>query len=444
MRPSRGGKGKSEDLVGYSPDILKDEEKLDDAQKALMELIQTGEYRELLLQMKNEPAMAAEMEKSLASSGMSWEDLQTSLDLMAEGKGPSLPGSAPFPVGSKPSASGSKGVKAAPSSAKPSAPPGSIVVAPIPAFVVKSVNKIATKTYPEGIKVFINFCHSPDMFAPPPLSEPIQSIVDKEVDFEYRVPIAVGAPRAGLDKAGKACIEIDACLNSSVLDLAENDLDYQSFLIELVAENVEEQIGLALSRDFSMPKMKAKGVIGKISVRPPVNYSKSPPAAAKKGASAVGSMANAPKPSTTITSNPSSMSGPRIVELEDDVTIVPKPAPSAPPPKSILKPTVSPAEGQKPSPISAAPTVAPAKAAKPGVAETVMERTVPKAAISEIVTERAPPAPSVKSQAKSAPAKPPVVQASKEPKYSVRVTGAAPARKLELEIELPDMVGSFI
>lgn len=243
------------DNIGFSQDDFD----RDDAADALREMLVSGEYAEMFQSLKNDPELAKEMEKSLSASGMSWDDLKDSLDQMAKTGGPPPQGSAGRAGSSagmqgsgsaKPSAGTSKGTVPKPTSSRP---PGSIVVAPIPALVVKSVNNIATKKYAAGVKVFINLCHSPEMFAPPPLgSMPIEEVLKKPEDFDYRVPIAVGIPRAGLDKAGKSCVEIDACLHSSVIEMAEKDLEYQTFLVELVAEMVEEQLGLALSRGKSL------------------------------------------------------------------------------------------------------------------------------------------------------------------------------------------------
>ncbi|KAI9015544.1 hypothetical protein DFJ74DRAFT_680561 [Hyaloraphidium curvatum] len=243
-------------------------------------------------------------------------------------------------------------------------------------------------------------------------------------------------------------------MHSSVVELAEKDVEYQAFLSEIVVENVEEQHGLALSRDFAFPKMRAKGVVGKITVAPP---SSSKPASKP-----------APKPSPA-----SPPSGPRIVELEDDEP--PKTAKGKEPaqPKSILKPTAPPPPADKGEP--AREKVAEKQpAAKPAVAEKIAEREPPKAvagtirereapkAVAETIREREPPRPALDRAGE--PERPPTAPiaatrppppanginghagppaeaapAPEEPRHIVRVTGTAPKRMVAVEIELPGM-----
>ncbi|KAJ3299652.1 PIH1 domain-containing protein 1 [Borealophlyctis nickersoniae] len=143
-------------------------------------------------------------------------------------------------------------------------------IEPEAGFVVKTHNVTKVEDYPAGLKVFVNVCHSPHVPAPPLASkEEIQRALKAEDNATYRVPLSLNPPRPDRDKAGKACIVFDACINTDPLRKSSDDEDFKIFLIELALQWIEEKYKLELSRDFTLPKMKSKGKLSKHVIRRP-------------------------------------------------------------------------------------------------------------------------------------------------------------------------------
>ncbi|KAL6631951.1 PIH1-domain-containing protein [Neocallimastix sp. 'constans'] len=143
-------------------------------------------------------------------------------------------------------------------------------VQPEPGFVIKTHNKKNVEGFTEGLKIFINICHSGKVPAPPlATDEEIRKAIEADDNATYKVPLSLSVPRTDLDKAGKTCIVFDACVNTNAIIKATKDGDYKLFLIELALEWVEEQYKLELSREFSLPKMRAKGKLVKHFIRRP-------------------------------------------------------------------------------------------------------------------------------------------------------------------------------
>ncbi|KAG4094815.1 PIH1-domain-containing protein [Neocallimastix lanati (nom. inval.)] len=143
-------------------------------------------------------------------------------------------------------------------------------IEPEPGFVVKTHNKKAIEGFTEGLKVFINICHNGKV-PPPPIAtdEEIRKAVEAEDNTVYKVPLSLSTPRTDLDKSGKTCIVFDACVNTNPIIKATKDYDFKLFLIELALEWVEEKYKLELSREFTLPKMRAKGKLVKHFIRRP-------------------------------------------------------------------------------------------------------------------------------------------------------------------------------
>jgi len=143
-------------------------------------------------------------------------------------------------------------------------------IEPEPGFVIKTHNKKTVEGYSEGLKVFINICHNGKV-PPPPIAtdEEIRKAIEAEDNSSYKVPLSLSVPRTDLDKAGKTCIVFDACVNTNTIVKATKDYDYKLFLIELAIEWVEEKYKLELSRELSLPKMRAKGKLVKHYIRRP-------------------------------------------------------------------------------------------------------------------------------------------------------------------------------
>ncbi|KAJ3170169.1 PIH1 domain-containing protein 1 [Geranomyces variabilis] len=139
---------------------------------------------------------------------------------------------------------------------------------PEPGFVVKTQNLETVGDWPVGLKVFINVCHSPHVPAPPlATDDEIRAALNAEDHAAYKVPLSLSSPKADRDKSGKTCLVFDACVHTGPLEKAMADFDFKLFLIILSLEWVEEKHKLKLSREFSLPKLKAKGRLSKHIIR---------------------------------------------------------------------------------------------------------------------------------------------------------------------------------
>jgi len=143
-------------------------------------------------------------------------------------------------------------------------------IEPEPGFVIKTHNMKTVEGFTEGLKIFINICHNGKV-PPPPIAtdEEIRKAIEAEDNTKYKVPLSLSTPRTDLDKSGKTCIVFDACVNTNPIIKATKDFDYKLFLIELAIEWVEEKYKLQLSREFTLPKMRAKGKLVKHFIRRP-------------------------------------------------------------------------------------------------------------------------------------------------------------------------------
>ncbi|EMR09646.1 hypothetical protein PNEG_02229 [Pneumocystis murina B123] len=134
-----------------------------------------------------------------------------------------------------------------------------IYVLPLPGFVVKTIqtgdNK---KRFPQGTKVFLNICHSD--YVTPPKDKAGYDIIPKIMrGWHWEIPVVISIERWDADKAGRKCLVIDCCCNTSVMELCKEDSNVRLFFIETCLELVEDKTGMILSREYVIPKMKAKG-----------------------------------------------------------------------------------------------------------------------------------------------------------------------------------------
>ncbi|KXS18870.1 PIH1-domain-containing protein [Gonapodya prolifera JEL478] len=166
-----------------------------------------------------------------------------------------------------------------------------IEVMPKPAFVVKTHLTQKTDTYPKDLKLFINLCQSPEIPAPAPLSsEEFEIAYAQEDEEKLKVPISLNELKPDVDKAGRTCIVIDACVHSSAASRCEDFREYRDFLVRLVISHVENRCGVKLSRDYVLPKLRSKGTLRPHLVarprRPVIEESSpSPPATSASNAS---------------------------------------------------------------------------------------------------------------------------------------------------------------
>ncbi|CAO3617049.1 unnamed protein product [Mucor hiemalis] len=131
-------------------------------------------------------------------------------------------------------------------------------VQPQAGFVCKThVVSTKNKKYPVGTMVFINICFASAIPAPPLTSEfEIQKALNAEPNSTYKIPLSMGVERNDGDK-----LIMDACIHTQAYLRCEKDLDYRLYILELAMEYVEEICSIHLSREFTMPSIKSKGII---------------------------------------------------------------------------------------------------------------------------------------------------------------------------------------
>ncbi|KAI8990150.1 pre-RNA processing PIH1/Nop17-domain-containing protein [Pilobolus umbonatus] len=133
-----------------------------------------------------------------------------------------------------------------------------VTVQPEAGYVCKTNVISSSSRYMVGTIVYINVCYASAIPAPSIASEKeIQQALNAEPDATYRVPLSMGRERS----EGKACLIMDACINTQPFLRSEKDLDYRLYILELAMEYVEQIVSVTLSREFTMPSIKSKGII---------------------------------------------------------------------------------------------------------------------------------------------------------------------------------------
>ncbi|KAG4301031.1 hypothetical protein PCANB_002751 [Pneumocystis canis] len=134
-----------------------------------------------------------------------------------------------------------------------------IHISPLPGFVVKTIQiNNQKKRVPQGTKVFLNLCHSEDVTPP---KDGVGNDIGLKImkGWHWEIPVILSLERWDVDKAGKKCLVIDCCCNTSVMKLCKEDINIRLFFIETCLELIEDKTGMILSREYTIPKMKAKG-----------------------------------------------------------------------------------------------------------------------------------------------------------------------------------------
>ncbi|KAG5439639.1 hypothetical protein PCK2_000773 [Pneumocystis canis] len=134
-----------------------------------------------------------------------------------------------------------------------------IHISPLPGFVVKTIQTSnQKKRVPQGTKVFLNLCHSEDVI--PPKDGVGNDIVPKIMKgWHWEIPVIISSERWDVDKAGRKCLVIDCCCNTSVMKLCKEDINIRLFFIETCLELIEDKTEMILSREYTIPKMRSKG-----------------------------------------------------------------------------------------------------------------------------------------------------------------------------------------
>ncbi|KAJ3127593.1 hypothetical protein HK101_005548 [Irineochytrium annulatum] len=85
----------------------------------------------------------------------------------------------------------------------PPLPPGMIRITPLPGMVIKTHLTTKVDSWPAGMKVFVNLCHSEKVQepSPPDMDKKDMERAIKEGDsMAYRVPLSLAGPRTDRDK----------------------------------------------------------------------------------------------------------------------------------------------------------------------------------------------------------------------------------------------------
>eukprot|EP00753_Platysulcus_tardus_P005828 PLAT13716.1.p1 GENE.PLAT13716.1~~PLAT13716.1.p1 ORF type:complete len:492 (+),score=160.51 PLAT13716.1:99-1478(+) len=124
-------------------------------------------------------------------------------------------------------------------------------VTPKPGFVIKTVDD-------SGLKTFINICVSSKVRKP---STTIRKGPDGEDQEGLSVPLSVGPPRPGEDKAGKACVVYDVIVSPTVVKQSKQDKTggYRHWIVEIALNYVGEKYSVTLDPRYKLPKMRYKG-----------------------------------------------------------------------------------------------------------------------------------------------------------------------------------------
>ncbi|KAJ3027054.1 UNVERIFIED_CONTAM: hypothetical protein HDU68_004590 [Siphonaria sp. JEL0065] len=141
-------------------------------------------------------------------------------------------------------------------------------IRPSPGFVIKTHLAARKEDWPEGMKVFINLCHSADIPPPPTMDyEEVARAMLESDNVSFKVPLSLSAPRTDKDKAGKLCLVFDAACNTTPFEHCTKDASFHAFIVTLCCEWIESKHELQLSRDVSFPKLKSKGEISIHTIR---------------------------------------------------------------------------------------------------------------------------------------------------------------------------------
>lgn len=138
-----------------------------------------------------------------------------------------------------------------------------ITLEPSAGFVVKT-QIVSGKR--QGLKTFVNVCS--DSRVPEPADGYGPEILEKvQRGEDYVVPIVMSTQREDVDKAGRSCVVWDCCMHPKVIVECIQNAGLRLLVIETCLELIESSSGLELSREYSLPKMLAKGTLERTLVR---------------------------------------------------------------------------------------------------------------------------------------------------------------------------------
>ncbi|KAJ1547076.1 PIH1 domain-containing protein 1 [Cladochytrium tenue] len=145
---------------------------------------------------------------------------------------------------------------------------GMVEIQPQAGLVLKTRLAAAYGSWPAGIKVFVNVCHSSEVPAPPTTDyEEVARLVAQGDSTGFKVPLSLAGPRPDCDKEGSVCLVFEACINTAPFEMMKKNEHFHALIVQICFEWLEEKHKIELERSYTVPKMKSKGPLSKHSVR---------------------------------------------------------------------------------------------------------------------------------------------------------------------------------
>jgi hypothetical protein len=134
-----------------------------------------------------------------------------------------------------------------------------VALEPREGFVVKTrvVDCANHDAHPIATKVFINVCHAEQVPAPVEFDPAV--VFPLIINNQWEIPIITLCEKRSTDKKGQPLLVYDCCINSRCMRWCQLNADLRSILIEWCLEAVEMTYEVVLEREYTVPKMLAKG-----------------------------------------------------------------------------------------------------------------------------------------------------------------------------------------
>ncbi|KAJ3203452.1 PIH1 domain-containing protein 1 [Dinochytrium kinnereticum] len=153
------------------------------------------------------------------------------------------------------------------SAGAPKIAPGMMEIVPDPGFVFKTRLAEATGNWKKGMKVFVNVCHHEVIPPPPDASlEEISQAAAEGNHAAFKMPLSLAGPTVDKDK-GALCLVFEACISPTSVAKAQQDQAFITWVAMLCFEWLEEKHKILLEREYTLPKMKAKGKLSTHVIR---------------------------------------------------------------------------------------------------------------------------------------------------------------------------------
>jgi len=117
-------------------------------------------------------------------------------------------------------------------------------VKPKPGFCVKTKNFITSQ------KVFLNICQTEVIPPPADISNSeLTDILESDEPSSFRIPMSLGEGHDEADKSGHQCTAYDVAINTTFFSKVESNLLFQTFLITLAMEGLEDKYSMELDKN---------------------------------------------------------------------------------------------------------------------------------------------------------------------------------------------------